>query len=177
MAPQICGFIAPFSLMLWQIAKCSLYGLFIGRLFVGFRGSAYAYSTHWVIIPLYVILAMCLCADLTLVKLFVPGQWNPEAYRCNFTYPGWGVVAMAAIDVSLSVTCLILFIRRLITLQRRSRESTSSGVTEIQNLIVKIFIISYLFSNFNLNRVSLCWFGEGNKFMDGLFLSSHYIHR
>eukprot|EP01084_Bolivina_argentea_P270877 460715_1 len=107
----------------YHALRCLLFTIFIARVHISFKDSVYEYNNRFIIIPLYIFVAVTfifeMIQDLTTGN--VSGYYNMDIHACSATFETWGVLLSAFVDFILSVITLILFIRPLIKLNLMNR--------------------------------------------------------
>ena len=109
---HLCQQYAYLRCTLYEVAKSSLYFMWITQIHTSYKASAYEYSTRFVIIPLY-ILDMVFLLFVLWLNLYVIRSHNEPQLGCVVEYEWPLLFIFALFDSFFCISTLILFIRPL----------------------------------------------------------------
>eukprot|EP01084_Bolivina_argentea_P291369 500762_1 len=138
-----CGIFPNLLAVFYLSTKCLIYYTFIFRIKIVFNGTAYEYSNN---------ILFCLIAAVTLfwiygifgsfTEIYGTNEYVPseDSYWCQCHLAIFGIILSGGLDSILSVICLILFLKPLITILGQSSGTSKN----IQNIAIKYFLLSLL---------------------------------
>ena len=143
-----CGVWPNLAAVMWHTAKCSIYNIYVLRMKVSFKGSAYEYSNNvlyvlCILFNLYWVYAVF--GDMT--EIYGSYEYIPseDTYWCQFHFALWGMIVTGTIDTILSMICLSLFLKPLITVLRNSEGMKGNADSnELEDFIIKYFLLSLI---------------------------------
>ena len=120
-------------MVVFELAKFSLYFVWITQMYISYKGSSYQYSVRFVVAPLYMFNVLFLVLFTSLLNFHVY-EAEQDGIRCSLEW-NWGIVAIFVFfDTFFNVTTCILFIRPL-TLLLQHRSEGPSGQDQVDKLV------------------------------------------
>ena len=121
---DICGIEQNISTLLYHYAKMCLYYTGILRIFAAFNGSVFEYSKRfkYILVICVTVLGLVHATMLTVLGVGVKIDTSDGKYWCQYHIPLAGVFLIPILDISLNIAVLILFIKPLITLIKRTEK-------------------------------------------------------
>ena len=123
-----CKWWAKANVVMYHVARCSLFFILVFRVHIIFKGSCYEYKKY-IIYPLYTFILLFTVYVIIMDILVIGGRWRDDIDACSPIYPLWGIIQSGATDFFLSITTLILFIMPLVKLKRLQHVEQSINIT------------------------------------------------
>ena len=127
---SFCQYLTTINSVLYHTSRISLYAILICRVHVAFDGSCYEYNKKFIIYPLYIFTISFFIFAITCDILFVEGYYDDEIGACVPHFVLWGLLASFAIDITMCIITLILFIKPLIKLNKIAQIENSIQMTD-----------------------------------------------
>lgn len=166
-----CELLEFFATGFYHWSKASLYGLFVKRLTVGFKGSIHEYSNKLIIYPLFLIVTLYVSFATYFDYFFVKSEWIENEFECNPQWPLWGVYLTLLIDFIFSIICVTLFVRPLCKLANYSNNELNEPkqALRIDFLVRKYCTLVCVAIASSLTMLLLAGaFSDGNSITDAI---------
>eukprot|EP01084_Bolivina_argentea_P267360 453815_1 len=142
-----CTWLARINTAIYHCTRCTFYTVLIIRVYLSFNNSIYKYNVR-LIICLFIIVSLwwtfAMIGDLIIDG--IGGYYSNDINSCQPIFQMYGIIMSGLVDFTLSIICLILFIKPLIKLNKLIKiyanmsvhtnvsEPETKTKTELQNI-------------------------------------------
>lgn len=127
---SFCKYLTTINSVLYHTSRISLYAILICRVHVAFNGSCYEYNKKLIIYPLYVFVISFFIFAIVADIFFVDAYYDNDIGACVPHFALWGLLTSFAIDITMCIITLILFIRPLVKLNKIAQIENSIQMTD-----------------------------------------------
>eukprot|EP01083_Nonionella_stella_P075979 206806_1 len=141
-----CGILPNLTAIWWHCSKFCIYNIYILRLKVAYGESAFGYKDKTLLllsIVVNIFWIYSIFGDLT--EIYGTYQYEPSEgiYWCQLNVAVFGIVMTIAVDATLSILCLVLFLRPLIKIIRYAVKYNNPNA-KMESLAIKYLLLTFI---------------------------------
>ena len=150
----LCHKYGSYRLIVYHLGRFMLYLVWITQIHKSYKGSSYAYSTRFIIAPMYILNIVFIVVCVSFLDFYWLRSHSENGLWCIVEYE-WGMLILVALfDVFFSVSTLILFIRPLTKIIKQGQSGSKAEQKDVSKFVhiiaKKTILISITIASSNI---------------------------